>query len=130
MELARARVADAERSDVLDRLNEQHACGRLDIEELDVRVSAALDAQTLGELHRLVADLPPRNTVAPVRSRAGSRIEDWLTRQAVPTLLPASCMAAGGLATTIVTQSGSMGLISVIAGYCGLMLGRVTARRR
>lgn len=129
MELARARVADADRNDVIERLNEQHACGRLDLEEFDVRVSAALDAHTFGELHRLVSDLPPRSTVEHSRN-TGGRGEDWLARQAVPTLLPAACMAAGGFATTTVTGSGDVGLIAVAAGICGLVLGRLTSRRK
>ncbi|MGI8699467.1 MAG: DUF1707 SHOCT-like domain-containing protein [Mycobacteriales bacterium] len=125
MELSRARVDDTERAEVIDHLNEQHARGRLDMDELDVRVRSALAAHTMGELYMLVSDLPPR--LSPIAARSGS--DDWLAKH-VSTLLPAACLAAGGFATISVTGQPVVGVIAVAAGFCGVVLGRVTGSRR
>jgi Domain of unknown function (DUF1707) len=52
------RASDADRDEVTDRLREAAGEGRLEPEELEERVGAALRARTYGELGRLVADLP------------------------------------------------------------------------
>jgi hypothetical protein len=52
------RASDADRDAVTDRLREAAGEGRLEPEELEQRVDAALRAHTYGELARLVADLP------------------------------------------------------------------------
>jgi hypothetical protein len=52
------RASDADRDAVTDRLREATGEGRLEDEELEQRVDAALRARTYGELARLVADLP------------------------------------------------------------------------
>lgn len=95
------------------------------MDELDVRVRSALAAHTMGELFRLVSDLPPR--MSPSAPRSGS--ENWLDQHA-STLLPAACLAAGGFATISVTGQPIVGVIAVAAGFCGVVLGRMTGRRR
>ncbi|HKG02581.1 MAG TPA: DUF1707 domain-containing protein [Conexibacter sp.] len=66
------RAADADREAVADILRAQCAAGRLDVSELEERLSAALDARTLGELDRLLADFPegrsPDRVAAPARA--------------------------------------------------------------
>ncbi|WP_031487765.1 DUF1707 SHOCT-like domain-containing protein [Streptomyces bicolor] len=62
------RASDADRDRVVQVLNSAAGDGRLTIEELDERVTAALSARTLGELAELTVDLPP---VPP--SSCGSR---------------------------------------------------------
>lgn len=52
------RAGDADREQTIERLRQASAEGRLDPEELDQRIEAALAAQTYGELEELVADLP------------------------------------------------------------------------
>jgi Domain of unknown function (DUF1707) len=54
----RIRVSDADRERVTARLRDHFAEGRLTREELDERVSAALNAKTVGDLRRVMADLP------------------------------------------------------------------------
>jgi hypothetical protein len=54
----RMRVSDADREKVTARLREHFAEGRLTQEELDERVTAALSAKTVGELRRVLVDLP------------------------------------------------------------------------
>ncbi|MGI9008824.1 MAG: DUF1707 SHOCT-like domain-containing protein [Streptosporangiaceae bacterium] len=54
----RMRVSDADREQVTARLREHFAEGRLNSDELDERVTAALNAKTFGDLGRVMADLP------------------------------------------------------------------------
>jgi hypothetical protein len=52
------RIGDAERDVVVAALHEHFSAGRLDREEIETRISLALGAKTVGELRRLVMDLP------------------------------------------------------------------------
>jgi Domain of unknown function (DUF1707) len=54
----RIRVSDADREQVTARLREHYAEGRLSSDELDERVTAALNAKTFGDLRRVMTDLP------------------------------------------------------------------------
>jgi DUF1707 SHOCT-like domain len=61
------RASDAEREEVVGRLREGAADGRLDPEELERRVEQAYRAESRGELERLAADLPLPPAPAPSR---------------------------------------------------------------
>jgi hypothetical protein len=61
----RIRTSDADRERVTARLREHFAEGRLSREELDDRVTAALNAKTFGDLGRVLADLPEPVPVLP-----------------------------------------------------------------
>src|SRR5436190_6243913 len=52
------RASDADRDAIAARLRQATLDGRLDAEEFEDRLGAALRARTYGELRRLVADLP------------------------------------------------------------------------
>jgi DNA-binding PadR family transcriptional regulator len=52
------RVSDRDRERATDRLRDSFAEGRLTREELDERITAALNARTVGDLRRVTADLP------------------------------------------------------------------------
>ena len=52
------RAADADRERTAERLRDAAAEGRLRPDELEARLETALGASTLGELERVVADLP------------------------------------------------------------------------
>ena len=52
------RVSDADRERAVDGLRAHAAAGRLEPEELEERVGAALGARTMGDLEGLTADLP------------------------------------------------------------------------
>jgi len=52
------RVGDAEREAAAAELREHFASGRLDQEELEMRLSAVFAARTRGDLNALFADLP------------------------------------------------------------------------
>jgi Domain of unknown function (DUF1707)/2TM domain len=59
------RVGDEERERTVTLLHEHASRGRLEPDELDTRVEAALSARTRGELAELVGDLP----AAPAKQR-------------------------------------------------------------
>jgi Domain of unknown function (DUF1707) len=54
----RIRISDSDRDRVATQLRDHYAEGRLTSEELDERVTAALNAKTAGDLRRLMTDLP------------------------------------------------------------------------
>jgi uncharacterized protein DUF1707 len=61
----RIRVSDADRDHVTARLRDHFAQGRLTPDELDERITAALNAKTVGDLRHVMADLPEPAAVAP-----------------------------------------------------------------
>jgi len=83
------RVSDADRDRVTTRLREHFAQGRLTQDELDERISAALNAKTFGDLRRVMADLPEP---APVPPQAAPHPQwpgpPWIVRRRGPRLLP------------------------------------------
>ena len=63
------RAGDADRERTAGRLRDAAVEGRLGSDELEERLEAALGASTLGELERLVADLPAPPPAPPARPR-------------------------------------------------------------
>jgi uncharacterized RDD family membrane protein YckC len=78
----RVRASDRDRDEVVERLSEAAAEGRLTADELDERLTQAFSAATYGELDTLTDDLPvPVPTSPPSRlARAGwwRRFGAWL----------------------------------------------------
>jgi hypothetical protein len=87
----RMRISDADREQVTARLRDHYAAGRLTSEELDERITAALNAKTYGDLRRIMVDLPEP---APVGANTGQVPPSWAGRGPVfayrrgPRLLP------------------------------------------
>ncbi|MGO9080070.1 MAG: DUF1707 domain-containing protein [Streptosporangiaceae bacterium] len=54
----RMRTSEADREQVVSRLRDHFAEGRLSADELDDRIAAALSAKTYGDLRQVTADLP------------------------------------------------------------------------
>jgi Domain of unknown function (DUF1707) len=52
------RAADADREATADRLRQHHAEGRIDVTEFQERLDGTYQAKTVGELRKLVSDLP------------------------------------------------------------------------
>ncbi|HEU4703152.1 MAG TPA: DUF1707 domain-containing protein [Conexibacter sp.] len=72
-DLSDLRASDADREGAADVLRAQCAADRLDVSELEERLSAALAARTLGEIERLLADLPrARSTHRAVARASGA----------------------------------------------------------
>jgi hypothetical protein len=85
----RIRASDADREHVTTRLREHFAAGRLAPDELDERISAALNAKTHGELRQLMADLPEPAPAAPrVAQRPYPAAPPWVMRRRSPRFLP------------------------------------------
>ncbi|HEY5427833.1 MAG TPA: DUF1707 domain-containing protein [Solirubrobacteraceae bacterium] len=59
------RLGDAEREQLFDRLSRHAAEGRLDVAELERRVTAVTAAETREEVAAVLADLPPLASDAP-----------------------------------------------------------------
>jgi hypothetical protein len=59
-------ASDAERSSVVERLQQAHIEGRLSSDEVADRIEAALRARTRGDLAALLNDLPSDPAQAPV----------------------------------------------------------------
>jgi hypothetical protein len=83
------RASHQDRDQIVEQLQVAGGDGRLDAEELEQRVEAALTARTYGELTALVADLPPGSGVAArpkdlVRIDAGGGTTRRDGRWAVP----------------------------------------------
>ena len=58
------RIGDAERDAAATDLGEHYAAGRLTLDELHERLDAVFSAKTLGQLARIMADLPGQGRVA------------------------------------------------------------------
>ncbi len=85
----RIRVSDADRDRVTARLRDHFAEGRLTPDELDERISAALNASTFGDLRRVVADLPGPVPVPPAAAQRPQRAgPPLIARRRGPRLLP------------------------------------------
>ncbi|HYT10864.1 MAG TPA: DUF1707 domain-containing protein [Mycobacteriales bacterium] len=77
------RAGNADRERVVRALNDAFAEGRLDVGELDERVSRAYAAKTLDQLGPLTADLPvPRHEVE--RTRGAAPQPGWPAREVEP----------------------------------------------
>jgi hypothetical protein len=72
----RIRISDADRERAAARLREHFAEGRLSLDELDERIAAALTAKTVGDVRRIMADLPDP-VPAPSQAR---RSAPWAPR--------------------------------------------------
>ena len=57
-DLSRIRISDADRSEVIEILQKATVEGRLDLDELEDRVSSALAARTWSDVDPLIEDLP------------------------------------------------------------------------
>ena len=85
----RIRASDADREHATARLREHYAAGRLTSDELDERISAALNAKTHGELRPLMADLPEPVPAAPrAIQRPYPAAPPWVARRRGPRFLP------------------------------------------
>ena len=98
----RIRVSDADRDRVTARLREHFAEGRLTQDELDERISAALNAKTFGDLRPVMADLP-EPAPAPLRAARSPQWggPPWVVLRRGPRILPVVLIAllVAGLAS-------------------------------
>ena len=132
----RIRVSDADRERVTARLREHFAEGRLTREELDERITAALNAKTVGDLRQVMTDLPePAPALAgpgplqrgvrpgPVYVRRGPR----LLPLALLVLLIAAVVPGTGFVFLALLQG--FLLFVLLAGVAGLFAAHRFRRR-
>jgi uncharacterized RDD family membrane protein YckC len=103
----RLRASDRDREEVVERLREAAAEGRLTATELDERLAVALSAATYGELDTLTGDLPGQAPMPPMRPgsslvragwwrRAGAWLLDGLVVGLITGILSAVLHGVGG----------------------------------
>jgi DUF1707 SHOCT-like domain len=108
----RFRTSDADRDHVAARLREHFAEGRLTHEELDERLTAALNAKTYGDLRRVLADLPePGPALAPGRPSPRLSGQCPVVIRRGPRLLPLALLV---LAAALVLPSAGWVFIGVL----------------
>jgi hypothetical protein len=83
----RMRISDSDRDRAAARLRDHYAEGRLTAEELDERVAVALNARTVGDLRRVMADLPDSPVAQPDPAMPVA-LPPWALRRRGPRLLP------------------------------------------
>jgi uncharacterized protein DUF1707 len=114
------RASDADRERVAVFLRDQAAVGRLTHDELEERVGAAYRAVTLGDLDKLIADLPRAHPPVP-----GRRREHHPARALIPlgfvTLLAIAAPTALFVAAAVVAALGFAAIAIVFA--VGFTLG-------
>jgi hypothetical protein len=76
------RIGDAERDAVAADLGEHYTAGRLTLEELHERLSAAFAAKTYGQLTHILADLPGQGRLAELAATSHpARPRSWDERE-------------------------------------------------
>jgi Domain of unknown function (DUF1707) len=131
----RLRASDADREHVVARLRDHFAEGRLTRDELDERISAALNAKTFGDLRVLMADLPepgPAGTAARTLPRAAAgpvfvRRRPRLLPLAILLLLVATLGSGGGFVFLALFQV--FLVFSLLAGAVALFAAARFRRR-
>lgn len=99
MDEAQQRASDSDREEATNRLRTAAEEGRLDVDELDERVAAALAARTHADLERLTADLP----AAPPPPRTPVAV--WQRHDVRATL--AALLSGGGICTLVWLATGA-----------------------
>jgi uncharacterized protein DUF1707 len=119
-DLSRMRISDADRSEVIDILQRATVEGRLDLDELEDRVSSALAARTWSDVDPLIEDLPivteePAEEPDDEPAEPSAAMHAW----SLATLAGGAVAVAG----SFVTPWGALlGIFSTVAG-ASLLLG-------
>ena len=117
----RLRASDADRDRVADALREHYAAGRLSADELDERLTTALNARTLGELNGVLTDLPVQGRVLQPGSwrPPQSAPPVWVTVRRRPRVAPLVLLA---LLVVLVLPGAGWVLFSVLQAVLLVML--------
>ncbi len=135
----RMRISDSDRDQAAARLRDYYAEGRLTAEELDERVTAALNARTAGDLRRVMADLPSPALAQPGPDVPQQAAQAWgLRRRRGPRVLPlmllllfaAILLPGGWVFFALVKVFLLFWLLVALAGLIGAAVFRHRVRRR
>jgi uncharacterized Tic20 family protein len=91
------RVSAAEREPIVDRLQQAFAEGRIDKEELDLRLHLAMTARTRADLDAVLADLAPGSAAHPRAVAVGEPTAEQRVLAALAHLLGATTLFIGPL---------------------------------
>lgn len=111
------RVGDAERTAVCDALSAHFAAGRLSADDLEYRLTMAVQAVTRDDLRRLTADLPPVTPPVPAAAGASPPAErTWPVLSVLSMIaLVGSVVLAGGMLLVL----GAFSAFLFVAACCG-----------
>ncbi|MFL6054005.1 MAG: DUF1707 and DUF4870 domain-containing protein [Actinoallomurus sp.] len=91
------RVSAAEREPIVDRLQQAFAEGRIDKDELDLRLHLAMTAKTRADLDAVLADLTPASAAPPRPVPVGEPTAEQRVLAALAHLLGATTIFIGPL---------------------------------
>ena len=118
-DLSRMRISDADRSEVIEILQKATVEGRLDLDELEDRVSSALAARTWSDVDPLIEDLP----AAPEPEPDEADDDDPPARTNALSVAAAATLIFGGAANLGSFATPSWGaLIGFLAAAFGAVL--------
>jgi len=106
----RIRTSDADRERATVRLHDHYAEGRLTLQELDERVTAALEARNFGALRRVMADLPGP---APAPPDALQQARPLPPAMLAPATVPRSARGSRGSLVPLLVL---LGMLLITAG--------------
>src|SRR3954469_23154144 len=107
------RASDAERERVVTFLREHALAGRLDSDELEERIGLAYHAVYVGDLERLMRDLPRPSAPAPAPRRAASCSRQ---RRPNPVLILAGIALLFVTGLPMVVMAGIIAVFAVVLG--------------
>ena len=126
-DLSRMRVSDAERENVVVRLQQATAEGRLSLDELGDRVSGAYASLTRSELDQFIDDLPPAPEPEPEQPPPAPAPASETANRALSFLILA--MGAGAIPISFFSALGpALGLVAVVLGVLALSRHGETSR--
>jgi hypothetical protein len=114
----RLRASHADREQVIEVLKAAFVHGRLDRDELDLRVGRALAARTYADLTALTADIPAR----PTRARLPEPARESVNKKAVAAMAWATAAFIGIWPVMILTQDGSPFAIPIVVVWLVLAM--------
>ncbi|MDQ6837655.1 MAG: DUF1707 domain-containing protein [Actinomycetota bacterium] len=125
------RVSDTERQRAIDELGRHLAAGRLDADEYTERVGAAALAVDLGDLDRLLSDLPMLRIAEPGagRRRTSASTPGRPRWQARVIVLATVVVLAVGIVLAVIAQWLALGAL-LVAWMVGAVQGRLFSTRR
>lgn len=118
------RIGDIERSRACDLLAEHYAAGRLSREELEHRLTQAVQAVTAGDLAQLTADLPALSRIDQPAARAIAGPRSWPASLVVAVVaLVGSVLVAGGMLLVLGVVSPLLFLGACVGGTAATVSG-------
>jgi hypothetical protein len=116
---AEIRASDAERERVVAFLREHALAGRLDSDELEERIGLAYGARYVGQLERLIRDLPRAH--APARARRSPPSRRRRKHEPTPALIIAGIALLLITGLPMVIMAGIIAVLAVVLGLSFLL---------